>query len=63
MHFVSFLDLFSFAVTQRGEETLELGLRNVEDLVQDMAIERSLHNSGCDAFQFTVPQAIKKPKS
>lgn len=61
--FFSFLDPISFAVTQRGEEILEWCLRNVEDLVRDVAIERSLYDSGCHAFQFTMPQAIKKPKS
>lgn len=59
----SFLDPISFAVTQRGEEILEWGLRNAEDLVRDVAIERSLYDSGCHAFQSTMPQAIKKPKS
>lgn len=50
-------------VTQTGEETLEFGLRNAEDLVQDVAIDRPLYDSGCDVFQFTMPQARKKPKS
>lgn len=37
MCFIYFLDPLSFSVTRRGEETLELGLRNAENMVQDVA--------------------------
>lgn len=50
-------------MTQRGEETSEMGLRNPEDLAQDVAVDRTLYGNDHDVLHFNVPQRIRRPKS
>lgn len=59
---ISFLEPVT-AMTQRGEETSEMGLRNLEDLAQDVAIDRTLYGNDHDVLHFNMPQRIRRPKS
>lgn len=60
--FISFLEPVT-AMTQRGEETSEMGLRNLEDLAQDVAVDRTLYGNDHDVLHFNMPQRIRRPKS